>query len=69
MDYNFTEPLDGIPGIGVMVPGPGDTVVDMSGNQLDRAKYLEMLKEFYRARGWDETTGIPKKETIKKLGL
>jgi len=69
MDYNFTEPLDGIPGIGVMVPGPGDTAVDMSGNKLDRARYLEMLKEFYRVRGWDEETGIPKKETVKKLGL
>jgi aldehyde:ferredoxin oxidoreductase len=69
MDYNFTEPLDSIPGIGVMVPGPGDTTVDMSGNKLDRAKYLAMLKEFYRVRGWDEETGIPEKETIKKLGL
>jgi aldehyde:ferredoxin oxidoreductase len=69
MDYNFTEPLPGMPGMGIMVPGPGDTAVDMSGNKLDRAKYLAMLKEFYRVRGWDEETGIPKKETVKKLGL
>ena len=52
-----------------MVPGPGDSDVDMTGKTLDRAKYMEMLKDFYRLRGWDETTGIPKKETLKKLGL
>jgi aldehyde:ferredoxin oxidoreductase len=69
LDYNFTETLEEIPGIGIMVPGPGDTAVDMSGKKLDRAKYLEMLKEFYRVRGWDEATGVPKKETVKKLGL
>ncbi|MDI7249426.1 MAG: aldehyde ferredoxin oxidoreductase C-terminal domain-containing protein, partial [Bacillota bacterium] len=32
--------------------------------ELDR-----MLDEYYRARGWDESTGLPKKETLSRLGL
>ncbi len=69
LDYNFDEPLQVMVGTGIMVPGPGDTAVNTKGNKLDRAKYMAMLKEFYRLRGWDENTGIPKPETLKKLGL
>jgi len=32
------------------------------------AKYNVMLQKYYRKRGWDER-GIPKKITLKKLGL
>jgi len=28
-----------------------------------------MLEEYYEARGWDKTTGIPLKETLLKLNL
>ncbi len=28
-----------------------------------------MLDEYYTLRGWDLETGIPKPETLKKLGL
>jgi len=28
-----------------------------------------MLDEYYEARGWDKTTGIPSKETLLKLDL
>ncbi|ASJ01702.1 tungsten-containing formaldehyde ferredoxin oxidoreductase [Thermococcus gorgonarius] len=38
------------------------------GQHLDREKYDGLLSEYYRMRGWDER-GIPKKETLKKLGL
>jgi aldehyde:ferredoxin oxidoreductase len=69
LDYNFDEPLEVMVGTGIMVPGPGDTAVNTKGHKLDRVKYLAMLKEFYRLRGWNEATGIPKKETIEKLGL
>ena len=69
MDYNFTEPLQGMMDMPIMVPGAGDSTVDMRGNKLDRQKYLAMLKEYYELRGWDEMTGIPRKETVKKLGL
>lgn len=68
-DFNFTEPLRSVQGTGIFVPGPGDAAIDMTGKTLDRPKYFKMLKEFYRLRGWDEETGIPKPETVKKLGL
>ena len=28
-----------------------------------------LLDEYYEARGWDKTTGIPSKETLLKLDL
>jgi len=31
--------------------------------------YEGMLREYYEARGWDEETGIPKKEKLLELGL
>ncbi|WP_460041829.1 tungsten-containing formaldehyde ferredoxin oxidoreductase [Thermococcus atlanticus] len=38
------------------------------GQHLDEKKYDELLSEYYRLRGWDER-GVPKKETLKELGL
>jgi len=38
------------------------------GQHLDKEKYDALLSEYYRLRGWDER-GIPKKETLKELGL
>jgi aldehyde:ferredoxin oxidoreductase len=68
-DFLFTEPLKGFGGHPAIVPGPGGKAVDMTGNKLDRQKYEAMLSEFYRLRGWDEVTGIPKSETLARLGL
>ena len=53
----------------MLAPGEGDSVVDMAGNKLDKSKFTEMLKEYYRLRGWDEETGIPTAETLETLGL
>jgi aldehyde:ferredoxin oxidoreductase len=39
------------------------------GRKLDRAKVLETLAEYYRARGWDPQTGKPTKEKLAELGL
>ena len=39
-------------------PGKGQTV------NLDL-----MLDEYYDLRGWDRETGIPRKETLERLGL
>jgi len=39
-----------------------------AGSHLDISKYSEMLKIYYEIRGWDEN-GVPKKETLIKLGL
>jgi aldehyde:ferredoxin oxidoreductase len=38
------------------------------GEVISRDKFNEMLDEYYRLHGWDEE-GIPKRETLKKLGL
>jgi aldehyde:ferredoxin oxidoreductase len=64
---NFTEPLK--PMGPMMVPGPGDKPVNVTGKVLERKKFQEMLREYYRLRGWDEETGIPRPETLSALGL
>lgn len=40
----------------------------LKGAKLDFTKYSTMLQQYYRKRGWDER-GIPKKATLKRLGL
>jgi len=40
----------------------------LAGAKLDVNKYSEMLNIYYELRGWDEN-GIPKRETLIKLGL
>jgi aldehyde:ferredoxin oxidoreductase len=69
-DYNFTEPLGaGMHGGNMTMPGPGGRPVDMTGNRLDRGKFKEMLKEYYRLRGWDSRKGLPTAETLAALGM
>ncbi len=41
---------------------------NLKGAKLDLDKYQTMLSTYYAKRGWDEN-GIPKKTTLKKLGL
>jgi aldehyde:ferredoxin oxidoreductase len=41
---------------------------NFKGGKLDRGKYGNMLQMYYRKRGWDER-GIPRKSTLKNLGL
>ena len=36
--------------------------------KLSKKNFDIMLKDYYKVRGWDEN-GIPKKETVKNLGL
>ena len=38
------------------------------GQHLDKEKYDALLSEYYKLRGWSEK-GIPKKESLKDLGL
>jgi aldehyde:ferredoxin oxidoreductase len=69
-EYLFDEPISPSPDHPVAIaPGPGETVVDMTGRKLDREKYLQVLKEYYQLRGWDTETGIPLSGTLKSLGL
>jgi aldehyde:ferredoxin oxidoreductase len=50
----FDRPLKG---------GPSD------GLKVDRAHFEAALQEYYRRCGWDESSGIPKRETLERLGL
>jgi len=36
--------------------------------KLSKKNFDIVLKDYYKVRGWDEK-GIPKKETVKNLGL
>ncbi|MCW4007911.1 MAG: aldehyde ferredoxin oxidoreductase family protein [Candidatus Bathyarchaeota archaeon] len=40
----------------------------LKGAKLDLTRYNIMLRQYYQKRGWDER-GIPKKSTLKRLGL
>jgi aldehyde:ferredoxin oxidoreductase len=40
----------------------------MKGSMLNLEKYHTMLDSYYQKRGWDKN-GVPKKETLEKLGL
>jgi len=40
-----------------------------SGKILDREKVEETLREYYRARGWDEKNGHPLEKKLKELGI
>ncbi len=42
---------------------------DLPGKPLVRDKYLQILKEYYHLRGWDENTGIPLDSTLERLGM
>jgi aldehyde:ferredoxin oxidoreductase len=69
-EFNFTEPLLAMHGSDVtVVPGPNDEGVSYIGNVLDRDKFRGMLREYYRLRGWDEETGLPRPETLTALDL
>ncbi|MEQ8173700.1 MAG: aldehyde ferredoxin oxidoreductase family protein [Syntrophomonadaceae bacterium] len=40
-----------------------------SGNVVDEAKVDELMKNYYKARGWNRETGSPLQETLEALGL
>lgn len=42
---------------------------DRDGIRLDEEKFLKSLDEYYKLRGWDTTTGRPKREKLEELGL
>ena len=34
-----------------------------------KTQVQKVLQQYYRARGWDEATGIPSPEKLRELGL
>lgn len=39
------------------------------GWKVDKAPFEAALQEYYRRCGWDESSGVPKRETLERLGL
>jgi aldehyde:ferredoxin oxidoreductase len=39
------------------------------GLALPRTVLEQMVKEYYRLRGWNTRTGVPTSKTLKRLGL
>ena len=40
-----------------------------TGQKLDRRKFAGLLDEYYRLRGWDPETGVPKRAKMEELDL
>jgi aldehyde:ferredoxin oxidoreductase len=51
------------------LPEPDNKVVNASGNILDKEKFTYLLREYYRLRGWNEQSGLPKPETLVSLEM
>ncbi|MCK5514611.1 MAG: hypothetical protein KAJ00_08935 [Deltaproteobacteria bacterium] len=74
-EFNFTEPIEteeGMVGLfnpDLEFPGAGDEIITRKGKTMDRNDFERMKDEYYSLRGWDVSTGLQKKEHIKKLGL
>lgn len=41
----------------------------VGGKKLDEEQVQKVLRQYYRARGWDEVTGKPGPEKLRELGL
>jgi aldehyde:ferredoxin oxidoreductase len=65
-DYLFTTNL--YPK-GVDVIGPGGKNVKVANPVMDRSKFMEMLNEYYKLRGWDVATGMPTRKNFEDLDL
>jgi aldehyde:ferredoxin oxidoreductase len=52
-----------------LFPGKDGEVISRKGALLDRNRFQEMLSEFYGLRGWDQETGLQRKEKLEELGL
>lgn len=39
------------------------------GESIDRECFNRMLDQYYQLHGWDQESGIPQEETVKRLGL
>jgi aldehyde:ferredoxin oxidoreductase len=55
---------DRLPARFLKEPMPGESPTSGSVVELD-----VMLDEYYEARGWDRETGLPRADTLARLGL
>ena len=70
-DLDHTVPLSSGPGPNpeYLLPGKEGEVISRLGAVADRGKFEKMKDEYYELRGWDVTTGLQKKDTLKRLNL
>lgn len=61
-DYLFTKKKKG------KVTGPAGKVITVE-RALDRSKFNDLKKEYYRINGWDVNTGHPTENTLREIGL
>ena len=68
--FNFTDPVESVfMNPDVVVPGPGEEVIDRKGKTLKQDEYDAMKKEFYNLRGWDSGSGHQRTGTLERLDL
>lgn len=53
----------------LFLPGSGDEVISRKGKAVDLTQFEKIKDEYYGLRGWDEQTGLLKKDTLQKLEL
>ena len=70
MPYLFEEPIETtFFSANCMVPGKNGQMVSRKSTVVDKTEFEKMKSEFYSLRGWDESSGLQLKSTMKKLGL
>jgi aldehyde:ferredoxin oxidoreductase len=52
-----------------LFPGKDGEIISRKGALFDRAKFQEMLGEFYELRGWDRETGLQSQEKLEEMRL
>jgi aldehyde:ferredoxin oxidoreductase len=68
--FNFTDPVQTVfMNPEVIVPGPGDSVINKKGATLSPQAFETMRDEFYALRHWDVATGCQRKATLSDQGL
>jgi aldehyde:ferredoxin oxidoreductase len=69
-EFHFTVGLKGdFANEKCLVTGKSGEVFSRKGMVLDRQKFEEMKDEYYRIRGWNVETGLPRRETLEGLDL
>lgn len=69
IDHNISSGNFGMYNPELFLPGSGDEIISRKGKAVDKAQFEQMRDEYYELRGWDVSTGLLKKETLKKLDL
>ena len=53
----------------LVLPGQGGQIISRKGKALERGKFELLKDEYYRLRGWDVSTGLLKRESLREMGL